>query len=75
MVRKAVKDEADKLIHDFGREAYRNISQRLSAARRRRHERMELFLGQVAQEIERRLKKMPPNLKPSRDGTSSRSTK
>jgi vacuolar-type H+-ATPase subunit E/Vma4 len=72
VLRKAVKDEAERLIRDYGQDAYQIVSERLSAAHRRRHNRLEEFLAQVAREIERRVSKMPPELKRAGKGASGR---
>ena len=74
VARKAAKDEAERLIRDYGKEAYRTVAQRLGAARRRRHKRMEEFLVQVAQEVEHRLRKTSPPLKRAGNSTSGQSS-
>jgi F0F1-type ATP synthase membrane subunit b/b' len=53
MVRRAVKDEAEKIIRDYGADASRAVSNRLSTARRLRRARLREFLEQVAREVER----------------------
>jgi len=53
MVRKAVKDEAEKIIRDYGADASRAISNRLGTARRLRRARLREFLEQVAREVDR----------------------
>jgi hypothetical protein len=63
VTRKVVKDEAERLIRDYGQDVYQIVFERLSAARRRRHKRLQEFLAQVAKEIERRDTKMPLELK------------
>jgi hypothetical protein len=63
MLRKVVGAEAERLVREYGQDAYQIVSERLTAARRRRHKRMQEFLVQVASEIECRVSKMPPGLK------------
>ena len=53
MIRKAVKDEAEKIIRDYGADASRAVSNRLSTARRLRRARLREFLEQVARQVER----------------------
>ena len=72
VTRKVVKDEAERLIRDYGHDAYQIVIERLRAARRRRHKRLQEFLAQVAGEIERRVSKMPPELKRTGKGATSR---
>jgi hypothetical protein len=54
VVRKVVKDEADKLIQTFGNDAYEKARRAAQDAKRRRNARLERYLGQVATEVARR---------------------
>jgi len=60
MVRKSVKDEAEKYIRDYGADASRIVTKRLSAARRLRSARLKEFLQQVAHQVERQANKGRP---------------
>jgi hypothetical protein len=64
---KAVKDEAERLIRELGDGAIQELRERLSAARRRRHARLERFLEKVEREIERRAgQSQPKRQRPAR---------
>jgi hypothetical protein len=54
MTRKAVKDEAERIIRLYGADASQTVSKRLSAARQPHCVRLKRFLKQVAREVERR---------------------
>jgi CHASE3 domain sensor protein len=54
VVRKVVKNEAEKLIQTFGNDAYDKAREAMQDARRRRNARLERYLAKVAQEIARR---------------------
>jgi hypothetical protein len=54
VVRKVVKDEADKLIQTFGNDAYDKARRAAEDAKRRRNARLERYLSKVATEIARR---------------------
>jgi hypothetical protein len=54
VVRKVVKDEADKLIQTFGKDAYEKARRAVQDAKRGRNVRLERYLSQVATEIARR---------------------
>jgi hypothetical protein len=49
----AIRQEANKLIREFGSLAYDKALEAARAARRRRNVRLEKYLAKVAQEIER----------------------
>jgi F0F1-type ATP synthase membrane subunit b/b' len=53
VVRKAVKNEAEKLIQTFGNDAYDKAREAMQDARRRRNARLERYLANVVQEIAR----------------------
>jgi hypothetical protein len=53
VVRKAVKNEAEKLIKTFGSDAYDKAREAMQDARRRRNARLERYHAKVALEIER----------------------
>jgi F0F1-type ATP synthase membrane subunit b/b' len=54
MIRKAVKDEAEKIIQVYGADASQTVSKRLGATRQPHRARLKEFLKQVAREVERR---------------------
>jgi hypothetical protein len=54
VLRKTVKDEAEKLIQKFGDDAYAKAREATQDARRRRNARLERYFAKVALEIERR---------------------
>jgi hypothetical protein len=53
VVRKAVKDEAEKLVQVFGNDAYEEAREATQKARRGRNARLERFFAQVVLEIAR----------------------
>jgi hypothetical protein len=54
VVRNVVKDEAEKLIQTFGKDAYEKAQSAVQDAKRRRNARLERYLGKVALKIARR---------------------
>jgi hypothetical protein len=54
MIRKAVKDEAERIIRVYGADASQIVSKRLSTTRQLHRARLKEFLKQVAREVERR---------------------
>ncbi len=57
MASKVVKDEAERLVREYGTEAYPNARASLSAAKRQRNIRMQTYLAQVVLEVARRQKR------------------
>lgn len=53
MRKKAINDEAAKMLRDYGQAAHDKACEAMRAAHRRRNTRLEQFLKKVAQEIER----------------------
>jgi hypothetical protein len=51
--KKAINDEAAKMLRDYGQAAHDKACEAMRAAHRRRNARLERFLKKVAQEIER----------------------
>jgi uncharacterized membrane protein YccC len=51
--KKAINDEAAKMLRDYGQAAHDKACEAMRAAHRRRDARLERFLKKVAQEIER----------------------
>jgi hypothetical protein len=54
VLRKAIKDDAEKLIQTFGNDAHDKAREAMQDARRRRNARLERYLAKVALEIARR---------------------
>jgi hypothetical protein len=53
-VKKAIREQAQKLIRDHGDAAYQKAQEAVRAAHRRRNGRLERYLTNVAREIARR---------------------
>ena len=53
----AIREEAEKLIREYGQMAYDKACEEVRAARQRRNVRLEKYRAKVAQEIERRTAK------------------
>jgi hypothetical protein len=52
-MKKAIRDQAEKLIRDYGDNAYDKAYEAVRTARRHRNGRLERFLEKVAREIAR----------------------
>ncbi len=52
-MKKAIKEQAEKLIHDYGDAAYQKAKEAVRDARRRRNGRLERYWTEVAREIAR----------------------
>ena len=57
MASKVVKDEAERLVREYGTEAYQTAREAVRLARQRRNARLERYLAQVALEVARRQKR------------------
>jgi len=53
-MKKAIREQAQKLICDYGDAAYQKTQEAVRAAHRHRNSRLERYLAKVAQEIARR---------------------
>jgi hypothetical protein len=51
---KDIKDEAERLIREYGTDAYANAREAMRLARRRKDARLERYLSKVSLEVARR---------------------
>ncbi len=54
MKKATIKEQAEKLIHDYGDAAYQKAQEAVRAARRHRNSRLERYWAEVAREVARR---------------------
>ena len=57
MASKVVKDEAERLVREYGVEAYTTAREAMRLARQRKNARLERHLAQVALEVARQQKR------------------
>jgi hypothetical protein len=73
MRKKAIHDEAVKMVRDHGQAAYDKACEAMQAAHRRRNARLERFLKKVAQEIKRVGQSQMPSAAPGSRSNSDQS--